>query len=97
VDVDELAPDMGHARDFPHIARPVEVVESWITIGMHEAFVVSQMFARANALPVGRELIPRGGMRLSGPGPFIADIGSKPLSSGFTGANIFTGVSSGRF
>jgi len=25
-------------------------------------------------------------MRLSGPGPFIADIGSKPFSSGFTGA-----------
>ena len=25
-------------------------------------------------------------MRLSGPGPFIADIGPKPRSSGFTGA-----------
>jgi hypothetical protein len=83
VDVDELAPDMGHAGDFAHVARAIKVIEPRIAIGMHEALVGSQMFTRSNALPVGRELIPCGGMRLSGPGPFIADIGPKPGCLGF--------------
>jgi hypothetical protein len=39
VNVDELAPDMRHAGDFAHVARAVQIIEPWIAIGMHEAFV----------------------------------------------------------
>jgi len=51
-----------------------------------EALIVKQMFTRPDALPVERELIPRGaGIRLSGPGPFVANIGPKACGPGFTG------------
>jgi hypothetical protein len=35
---------MGHADDFRHLARAVEVVEPWIAIGMH---------GRSTGLPTG--------------------------------------------
>ena len=86
VNIDELTPDMGHASDFGNFACTVKIIEPGIAVGMHEAFVGCQMFPWSNTLPVRREPIPRGGMRLTGPGPFITDIGPKPCGSGFTGA-----------
>ena len=50
-----------------------------------EALIVKQMFTQPDALPVERELIPRGGIRLSGPEPFVANIAPKPCGPGFTG------------
>ena len=52
MDVDELAPDMGHAGDFADRAGPVEVFEAGVAVGMHPAAEAGEMILRMLPLPV---------------------------------------------
>ena len=46
VNVDELAPDMGHAGDFSDGAGPIEILEPGIAIGMHPTTEAGEMVLR---------------------------------------------------
>lgn len=52
MNVDELAPDMGHAGDFADSAGAIEVFEPGITIGMHPAVEAGEVILRMLALSV---------------------------------------------
>ena len=57
VDVDELAPDMGHAGDLADGAGAIEVLEPGIAIGMHPTAVSGEVILRVFAYAVEREAI----------------------------------------
>lgn len=57
VDVDELAPDMGHAGDFADGTQAVEILEPGIAVGMHPAAVAGEMVLGVLALAVAGEAI----------------------------------------
>jgi hypothetical protein len=86
VDVDELAPDMGHAGNFADGAGAVEVFEPGIAIGMHPATESGEMVLRVLALAISREPIPSRRWRLAAPWAFITGIGPEPGRLGFAGA-----------
>lgn len=52
VDVDELAPDMGHAGDLADCARAVEVLEVRKAIGMNPAAEAGEIVRRVLAFAV---------------------------------------------
>jgi hypothetical protein len=95
MDVDELAPDMGHAGDLADLARPVKLVEPGIAVGMPPAAISCEMILRAPTLSIGREAIPAGGrgvaVRCGEGAPWVrrslvAAIGPQPRRRGLAGA-----------
>jgi hypothetical protein len=86
VDVDELAPDMGHAGDLADGPRAVEVLEPGIAIGMHPSAEAGEMVLRVLALAVAGEPIPGGGRGGAVPWPFVSRIGPEPRGPGLAGA-----------
>jgi hypothetical protein len=59
-DVDELAPDVGHAGNFTDTAGPIELVEAGIAVGMHPALVASQVVGGMLALAIDGEPVAGG-------------------------------------
>ena len=86
MDVDELAPDMGHAGDFADGAGAVKVFEACIAVGMHPAAEAGEMVLGVLALTVTGEPIPGGGRGRATPGAFVARIGPEPGGLGLAGA-----------
>ena len=86
VDVDELAPDMGHAGDLADGAGAVEVLEPGIAVGMHPAAEAGEMILGVLALAVAGEPIPGGRWGIAAPRAFIAGIGPEPCRLGLAGA-----------
>ena len=86
MDVDELAPDVGHAGDLADGAGAIELVEAGIAVGMHQAAEAGEMVLRVLALAVAREAIPGRRRSRAAPGPLVADIGPEPGGPGLAGA-----------
>jgi hypothetical protein len=86
VDVDELAPDMGHAGDLADGAGAVEVLEPGIAVGMHPAAEAGEMILGVLALAIAGEAIPGGGWSAAAPGAFVTGIGPEPCRLGLAGA-----------
>ena len=86
MDVDELAPDMGHAGDLADGARAVKVLEPGISVCMHPAAELGEMVLGMLALPITREAIPGGGWCSAAPRPFVARIGPEPCRLGLAGS-----------
>src|SRR5690606_13182954 len=86
VDIDELAPDMGHAGDLADGAGAIKVFEPGIAVGMHPAAEAGEMVLRMLSLAVAGEPIPGGGWGLPAPGPFIAGVCPEPCGLSLAGA-----------
>ena len=99
MDVDELAPDMGHAGDLADGARALEILKVRIAVrcpamvclktmrgGMHPAAVSGEMVLRMLAFPVTEESMPGGRWRITAPRPFITRIGSASRGLGLSAA-----------
>ena len=86
VNVDELAPDMGHAGDFSDGAGAIEVLEPGIAIGMHPAAVAGEMVLGVLAFAVAGEPIPGSGRGIAAPRAFVAGVCPEPRGLGLAGA-----------
>ncbi len=86
VDVDELAPDMGHAGDLADGAGAVEVLEPGIAVGVHPAVVSCEVVLGVLALSIPGEPIPGGGRSLTAPGSLVAGVNPQPCGLGLAGA-----------
>ena len=86
VNVDELAPDMGHAGDFSDGAGAIEVLEPGIAIGMHPAAVAGEMVLGVLAFAVAGEPIPGSGRGIADPRAFVAGVCPEPRGLGLAGA-----------
>ena len=82
MDVDELAPDMGEAGDFPDGALAVQLAEARAVVGVHPAGEGLQMALRVLAPAVGGEAVPGRGRRRPAPGPLVADVDPHPCRGG---------------
>ena len=82
VDVDELAPGMGHAGDLADSAGAVGVFEPGIAVGLHPAAEAGEVILRTLAFPVTREPIPSGGRGIAPPQSFVTGIGPEPGTLG---------------
>ena len=78
MDVDELAPDMGHAGDLADGAGAVEVLKAGIAVGMHPPAEAGEVVLRMLPLPVAREAIPCRWRRAPVPWALVAGIGPEP-------------------
>ena len=78
MDVDELAPDMGHASDLADITRAIEVFEPGITIRMHPALVLCEVIFGMLPFAIRRELMPARRRHITAPWSFIPAIGPEP-------------------
>ena len=81
MDVDELAPDMGHAGDFSDRPGSVEIFEPGIAIGMHPAAVSGEVILRVLALAITGEAIPGSGWSAAAPRAFIAGLSAVALAA----------------
>ena len=86
VDVDELAPDMGHAGDLADRSGPIEILEPGIAVGVHPAAEASEVILGVLTFPISREPIPGGGRGRAIPGAFVAGIGPEPCRLGLSRA-----------
>lgn len=86
MDVDELAPDMGHAGDFSDGPGAVEVFEPGITIGVHPAAEPCEVILGVLTFAVAGEAIPGRRWGLPTPRAFVTRVGPKPRRLGLAGA-----------
>ena len=85
MDIDELAPHVGHAGNLIDLAGPVQFLEAGITIGVHPAFVLRQVPTGVCAFAVRREPVPGRRRRLTGPRAFVAAIDPQARGLGLAG------------
>ena len=71
VHVEELAPDMRHARDLADGTGGDEALEAGVTVGMHPAGEARQMLYGMMGLAVGGEPVPGRRRSLSCPGTLV--------------------------
>ena len=76
--IDELAPDMRHARNLADTARSIEFIEPGISIRVHPPGIVLEMFGWLFTFSVTREAVERRRRRFTRPGPFIPRISPEP-------------------
>jgi hypothetical protein len=96
VDLVELAPRMGPARDFGDRSIFIKLLEACICICLERTLVELEVLLRVFGLAIGRVGEPDGRSGIFSGGPVIADIGPEPsdLRPPLAGASTGTGVSS---
>ena len=75
---------MGQAGTFADIARPIQVFESGIAIGVHPAGIFGQVIFGVFPFAVAGEAIPGRWRDFAAPGAFIATIGPQPRRLGLS-------------
>lgn len=86
MDVDELAPDMGHVGDLADRSDPIEILEPGTAVGVHPPTVSGNVILGVLSLAVAGEPIPGCWRSSATPWAFVAGIGSEPCRLGLGGA-----------